>query len=241
MSDEAASYLAGDGPVIIPAASIVIFRDNRTGGPPELLLIERADSMRFAGGATVFPGGKVDPDDHKLASDLKLPIDPIEVAARIAAVRETLEETGLVVGIVESVSAADANGARKLLQSTGRLADVLQQFGWTLDLGQLIPFARWLPRHHKDRAFDTRFYLTNLGTGNVEIEVDVTENKHLFWSGAATALELADQGKITIIYPTRRNLERLAQFETFSQCRSQAEAIPVEPITPAIEDRKSVV
>ncbi|MBK5265025.1 MAG: NUDIX domain-containing protein, partial [Alphaproteobacteria bacterium] len=44
------------------AATLVIFRD-RTDGPAELLMMERSRQMDFAGGALVFPGGAVDPDD----------------------------------------------------------------------------------------------------------------------------------------------------------------------------------
>ena len=62
------------------------------------------------------------------------------------------------------------------------------------------------------RIFDTRFYLANLGTGAVDVVVDQTENSHLFWASAQGALDLADRGKIKMIFPTRRNLERLAQL-----------------------------
>jgi hypothetical protein len=53
----------------IPAATLVVFRDV-AGGAPELLLVERAKAMAFAGGALVFPGGRVDPGDHALAAML---------------------------------------------------------------------------------------------------------------------------------------------------------------------------
>ena len=45
----------------IPAATLVIFRA-AGGGAPELLMVERAKEMSFAGGAMVFPGGRVDKD-----------------------------------------------------------------------------------------------------------------------------------------------------------------------------------
>lgn len=53
----------------IPAATLVIFRD-RPSLAPELLMVERAGSMAFAGGALVFPGGRVDPADRTLAEQL---------------------------------------------------------------------------------------------------------------------------------------------------------------------------
>lgn len=59
-----------DGPKVIPAATVVIFRRCARNGPPELLMVQRAKEMRFAGGAAVFPGGKVDPEDRDLARAL---------------------------------------------------------------------------------------------------------------------------------------------------------------------------
>jgi len=220
----------------VPAATVVIYRRDPAGGAAQLLMVERSASLAFAGGATVFPGGKIDPADRELAG--KLGGDPDDMAARIAGVRETLEETGLVVGVAGNVDGVLAAKARQLLLEKGDLAPVLDAFGWTLTLGSLIPFARWWPRHRSERIFDTRFYLADLGTGTVDIKVDATENRHLFWASAAQALELAGQGKIKVIFPTQRNLERLAQFDTFDAARDHAGAFPVDTISPYVEERE---
>ena len=50
------------------------------------------------------------------------------------------------------------------------------------------------------------------------------------------ALAAAEQGDIKLIFPTRRNLERLALFDSFAAARAQAEAIPVRTITPYIDE-----
>ena len=86
----------GEVPPATPAATLVIFRNAPAGGPPELLMVQRAKEMRFAGGAAVFPGGRVDDADFALAEALGAADEDHrdELAARIAAVRETLEETG---------------------------------------------------------------------------------------------------------------------------------------------------
>jgi 8-oxo-dGTP pyrophosphatase MutT (NUDIX family) len=218
-----------------PAATIVIFRHDPAGGAPQILMVERNASLKFAGGATVFPGGKVDPADRALAEMLGGDLD--DMAARVAAVRETLEETGLVVGIEGAVDGRLAAEARRMLISGGDLAPVLDAYGWRIAPTQLIPFARWWPKHRTERIFDTRFYLADLGTGAVEIEVDATENRHLFWASAQEALNLAGQGLIQVIFPTRRNLERLAQFSSFQEARVHAEATPVGTISPYLEER----
>jgi 8-oxo-dGTP pyrophosphatase MutT (NUDIX family) len=220
---------------VIPAATVVVFRRAPSGGAPELLMLRRAKEMRFAGGAAVFPGGRIDQADRDLARQLGVAETVDQAAARIAAIRETLEETGLVIGVTQQVSDDEALAARALLLQAGALAAVLERHGWMLDLARLVPFARWCPRW--EGAFDTRFFLTDLGTGAVQVTVDATENTELFWASAAKALEMADAGEISVIFPTRRNLERLAQFASFAEARDHAETIPVRTITPRREER----
>lgn len=230
-----------EAPPATPAATVVIFRNDPAGGPPQLLMVERSASMNFAGGAAVFPGGRVDDADRVLAATLAAADADEEtlddLAGRVAAVRETIEETGLVVGIDRAVDHAEALAARSLLCEQGALAPVLERHGWSLRLDDLTYFARWRPKHRHMRIFDTRFFLADLGTGAVDLLVDATENTHLFWASAAEALQLADTGKIKIIFPTRRNLERLAQFASFAEARAHVEAIPVQKIVPSIEQR----
>ncbi len=198
----------------------------------------RSSSMTFAGGMAVFPGGRVDPEDYALgtvaAQDAGL--SPDEAAHQIAAIRETLEETGLALGLSGAISAESARDARAMLEREGALAPVLAAFGWTLDLDQIVPFARWFPQNEKlSRVYDTRFYLANLGTGAVDVSIDQTENTKLFWTSAQGALDMAQEGSIKLIFPTRRNLERLALFANFDEARAQAEAIPVRTIIPQID------
>lgn len=221
-----------------PAATVIIFRQPSGGGDPEILpeilMVQRSDTMRFAGGAAVFPGGRVDDADRALAASLALPFDVEEAAARIAGIRETLEETGLALGLTTPVSATDAAFARKLLLEQGTLAPVLQTMGWQLALDALVPFARWCPS--VTRTFDTRFYLLDLGTGAVDIAVDATENTHLFWISAKSALRAAYADELNIIFPTLCNLERLAQFSSFAQTRAHAETTPIQTISAIVED-----
>lgn len=222
----------------IEAATLVVFRHARSDGPPELLMVVRARELAFAGGMAVFPGGRVDPSDRLLAAKLSQGGDIDEIAHRIAAVRETIEETGLVPALRGSTDADTARRVRTRLAETGALAPVLDAHGLELDLEALIPFARWCPRGMvHNRIFDTRFYLHDLGTGAVDLAVDATENTRLFWISAAEALARADRGDLSVIFPTRRNLERLAQFASFADARAHAEAHPVRTIVPQIAER----
>ncbi|MBU6207671.1 MAG: NUDIX domain-containing protein, partial [Alphaproteobacteria bacterium] len=83
-------------PAIIPAATLILF-DDREDADALHLMVERAASMAFAAGALVFPGGRVDDDDRAQAAHYPA-LDPVDAAARIAAIRETLEETGVAAG-----------------------------------------------------------------------------------------------------------------------------------------------
>ncbi|MGB3807568.1 MAG: NUDIX domain-containing protein [Erythrobacter sp.] len=228
------------GPEEIPAATIVIFRDCPEGRDPQMLMTVRSRNLTFAGGMAVFPGGRVDPADFELgetvASRSGGAITTDEAAHQIAAIRETLEETGLVLGLTGAIDATRAREARAMLTKTEALAPVLDAFDWSLDLSQITPFARWFPKNEDiPRVYDTRFYLANLGTGAVDVSIDHAENTHLFWTSARNALEAAERGEIKLIFPTRRNLERLALFASFDEARAQAEAIPVRTITPQID------
>lgn len=78
----------------IEAASLILMRE-RIAGAPEYLIVRRGSGLVFAAGAYVFPGGRVDPEDRAQAG-LSLPeLDAADAAARIAAIRETAEETGI--------------------------------------------------------------------------------------------------------------------------------------------------
>lgn len=221
----------------IPAATVIVFRSAGAGKPPEILMVTRSRNMAFAGGAAVFPGGRVDPADFDLAANLEtsLPID--EAAHRVGAIRETLEETGLAIGIIGRVDAEIARAARALLLEQGTLAPVLAAMEWRLDLDAVLPFARWFPKNERlPRLFDTRFYLADLGTGAVDITVDETENTRLYWIAAQDALAAAERGELSVIFPTRRNLERLAQFPHFAAAAQDCARYPVQTIIPHITE-----
>ena len=72
-----------------PAATVVLLRDGDDG--LEVLLGKRSSKLKFHGGAWVFPGGRIDPEDY--GDD---PAD-LDAAARRAAAREAKEEAGVDV------------------------------------------------------------------------------------------------------------------------------------------------
>lgn len=225
----------------IPAATLVLFRE-RDGGPPELLVVERSATMAFAGGALVFPGGRIDEDDLRLANDQRFfsrdhALAAEEAAARIAAIRETVEESGIAAGFADAIDEAWIASARQRLAAREPFSAILAETRVTLALDDLIPFARWRPNFRESRAFDTRFYIARAQPDEAEPRVDSTENVRSFWASAPDLLEAADEGRIKLIFPTRRNLERLALFPDFAAASDHARSIPVETVTPWVETR----
>ncbi len=77
-----------DNPAI-PAATVVLLRDDPAGAGVEVLMLHKASQIAF-GGMWVFPGGRIDAEDHPADGD-------VNAAARNAAVRETQEEAGLTL------------------------------------------------------------------------------------------------------------------------------------------------
>lgn len=214
----------------IPAATVIVMRDTGSG-PPELLMVERSRAMAFAGGALVFPGGRIDPGDHLLADSHD------DAAARVAAIRETIEEAGLALGL--TCDADILATMRAALHGGAPFAQLLAEAGLALDLDVLVPFARWLPHGLPHRVFDTRFYLARAPEG-ADPQVDGSENVRLCWITAQAALDAADRGEAMLIYPTRRNLERLALFDGFESAMAHAGSFPIVPITPFVESRDGV-
>ncbi|WP_084583069.1 NUDIX hydrolase [Sphingomonas azotifigens] len=217
-------------PEAIPAATVIVMRDV-AGGPPELLMVERSRAMAFAGGALVFPGGRIDPGDHLLTDRHD------DAAARVAAIRETIEEAGLALGLTCDPDALAI--MRTALHAGEPFAHLLAEAGLTLDLDALVPFARWLPHGLPHRVFDARFYLAR-APESAAPQVDGSENVRLCWITAQDAVDAADRGEAMLIYPTRRNLERLALFDSFDSAMAHARRFPIEPITPFVESRAGV-
>lgn len=71
-----------------PSATVVLLRD--AAGALEILYLRRSSKLNFHGGAWVFPGGRIDPDDYEVPGT-----GDVDAAARRAAVREVEEEAGI--------------------------------------------------------------------------------------------------------------------------------------------------
>jgi 8-oxo-dGTP pyrophosphatase MutT (NUDIX family) len=214
----------------IPAATLILVRE-RPGGPPELLMVERAGGMAFAAGALVFPGGRIDDADRQLGEEAGID------AAAVAAIRETIEETAVPAGLTPLPDAATARTLQDALVADAPFGHLLSRHGHQLDMSLLTPWSRWVPKFHAVRRFDTLFYVARCPDGDWEPRVIEGECTSAAWLTAADVLERDKRGEARLIFPTRRNLERLAQHSTFEEIRAGALAHPIEPVTPWVEER----
>jgi 8-oxo-dGTP pyrophosphatase MutT (NUDIX family) len=220
-------------PPAIPAATLILMRD-RVGAPPEILMTERHADMAFAAGALVFPGGRIDPEDE--AAAVAFP-GFADAAARIGAIRETIEETGIVPAVTPAASVEDAAAVRAELASGTVLADALAGRGLALALGQLTPFARWKPNFRETRRFDTLFFIAEAEADAAAAELAEAEAVSARWDSAADILAEIEAGRAHAIFPTKRNLERLARFASIDEALADAARHAVETITPWVEVR----
>lgn len=226
-----------------PAATVVLMRD--TPGGVELLLTERHARLGFAGGAMVFPGGKVDDGDLVVARDPALAtgfdaLSDTDAAARIAAARESLEEVGILLSDGPDIDAAAVSAWRARFAASddeaGTYAAFLRDTGHRADAERLVPFSHWVPPHGLHRRFDTLFYVAPV-LADVIVTPDGIEAVAAHWTTAADAVAKARRGEINVIFPTLRNLERLAQYPSVAALLERLAASPLVRIQPEIVAR----
>lgn len=215
----------------IPAATLVVMRE-RESAAPQLLSVTRGRAMAFAGGAVAFPGGRIDDQDQALAERFQG-----ELAQwKIAAVRETLEETGIAVALDPLPTPELARGLQERLHDGADFAGLLGEHGLAIVPGALTAFARWKPAFQQARIFDTIFFLAAAPPGDWPPHAQPGECEAAEWVGAGALLERIERGEAHAIFPTKRNLERLARFGSFDEALADAGAFPIDTITPWVED-----
>ncbi|MEZ4287022.1 MAG: hypothetical protein R3A47_02515 [Polyangiales bacterium] len=221
--------LKGDGignPPVAPkdASTIVLLRDDPAG--LQTFMMCRHQRSGFLGGAHVFPGGKLDDDDMSAALHERVDgVDPQTLLAELgeelpleravglalAAVRETLEEAGVLFGTL--TDAHQLAAARQQLNDRVPFTQVAAQHDLRFDLRALHPYARWITPIIENRRFDTRFYVATVPEGQIA-EPDGTETVSASWMTPAQTLDRAKNGELVLAPPTQKTLEYLANFAT---------------------------
>lgn len=219
-----------------PAATLIVYHEGTGAERSPVLMVRRATTMSFAAGAAVFPGGRVDEDDYALAAALPHSLDTDDAAARIAAIRETIEETGLPIGVRHRAGDAGTEMVRNGLHAGELFSRLLADVGGEIEFDALVAFSRWRPNFQHSRLFDTRFYVARISGALPPLSVSDGENSHLFWIDPGEALVQSEAEQLHIIFPTRRNLERLALARDFDGALSLVSQFPAKRIIPFVAD-----
>ncbi|HSD10219.1 MAG TPA: NUDIX domain-containing protein [Candidatus Binatia bacterium] len=231
----------------VPAATVVLLRDS--GGGPEVLMVRRHEQSGDFAGASVFPGGIVDPGDedlelapaesgfsiHAALACLGEALPAAEARALyVAACRELFEEAGILLSTtVADLALARLCARRPGLQArTESLREALAAERCVLALDRLLPFARWITPDFQARRWDTRFFAAEAPQGQTA-ECDGSETSEAVWLRPAEALEAYRAGEHLLAPPTFRVLEELSRFRSPAEALESLRAAgPPRPILP---------
>ncbi len=233
----------------LPAATVVLVRERNN--ELQVLLLKRSAASRFMGGSYVFPGGRVESADENLQlwkAHLDCPAEKIAIriggdaagdqtlATAVAAVRETFEETGVLLAHGHK-SPEDLLRTFREARLSGRLPpDWLQRLavkkGWVIELSRLFRWSRWITPDQMRYRYDTWFFLARMPEDQVCLP-DMKETVHHLWISPGDALRNNLSGKVPLSPPT---LVTLHQMLPFARQRSLEDAaasrswgIPMQP------------
>ena len=218
---------------IRPAASVILTRD--TGAGFEILMLRRTATAAFAGGMYVFPGGRVDADDHLHAyDDIRRGPDAAQAVQQralgmewrgfwIAGIRESFEEAGVLLAYDESGALLDlyepAMHARfeshrnALNAGATSLDEICRQERLLLAVDRIHFYNRWITPEGRPRRFDTRFFVAE-APPKQHGRHDEAETVDSLWITPAEALERNAAGTFGLMSVTERQLGILAEYPT---------------------------
>lgn len=224
---------------ILPAATILVLRDEPSF---EVLMVQRHHQIEFASGALVFPGGKTHEWDHDPAwSEASIGWDdvaPEQRPLRIAAVREVFEEAGLLLGASRPPDPEACGMEVRQAVDQGRLPflKVVRDLGEKVDLAALTVFARWITPPLTPKRYDTWFYVARAPAEQLA-QCDGRETVDAVWIPPGEAVRLALSGERKVVFPTRMNLQLLAEAKDAADAIGRAAARRLVTVQPQVEAR----
>lgn len=207
-----------------------------------VLMVKRTARLVFAPAAWVFPGGRVDPEDHidrfddicdglsDVDASAILDVDRGGLAWWIAACRETLEEAGLLLGSnLDALAVAEANGAdlielrNRVRETESVFIDLLLEHQLRIDATLIEEVARFITPLGSPRRFDARFFVAKPPPGQ-EPHHDDGEIVAWEWVEPHDALARFRAGEFEMISPTVRMVDCLSRY----QCAADVMAVAKE-------------
>ena len=229
----------------VDASTVLLVRDSDEG--IEVFMVVRHSKADFAGGALVFPGGKVDPvdGDPKLKGrrGMKGTLPARLMALRVAAIRETFEEASVL--LARERGTADLIGPDRqtalvekyripVYEGDITLTEMVDAENLELACDALVPFAHWITPERVPKRFDTHFFLAP-APHKVDALHDGTESVGSVWITPKTAIADAEAGHRSVMFPTRMNLNVLDESPTVADALTATAAKEVVTVMPKAE------
>ena len=248
--EQAREYADGSRTPVEPrnAATVVLLRRSPDG--PEVYLLRRQTSMAFAGGMCVFPGGGVDSRDfdHSVAWAGPTPAEwaawlgvdePMARALVCSAVRETFEESGVLLAGTADAVVADTTGddweADRVALEGRELAftEFLDRRGLVLRGDLLGVWAGWLTPVFEPKRYRTWFFVARLPEGQVTRDVS-TESSSVKWRPAMSAVSAVEAGDIFMLPPTYLTCLDVGQYADPAEVLAEAVGREVDMFMPEV-------
>jgi 8-oxo-dGTP pyrophosphatase MutT (NUDIX family) len=207
-----------------PASTILLLRDSKSAREIEVFMMVRHYEIDFNSGALVFPGGSVEKNDQEIIKRPELysggeGFDASALSFRIAAIRETFEESGILLArpkgssaLVDARRAGEIEAAHRvdLNDRKTTFLEVLAKNELWLALDELVPYAHWITPEGMPKRFDTWFFLAAAPSDQLGAH-DGRESTDSVWVSPREALEGGDSGRFKLPFPTTRNLIKLGK------------------------------
>lgn len=222
-----------------PAATVLLLRD--ASDALEVFMIERHRNIQFMGGALVFPGGRVNPEDAELIQDEDAETFS-DFAFRVAGIREAFEECGVLMArdantgaLVDDSRRHSLDGYRKRLEDGSiSMSEFVREQNLDLCVDMLVPFAHWITPEVESKRFDTMFYLAAAPFDHTA-EHDGSESVDSIWIKPEQALADGAEGRRAVMFPTRLNLEKVAESSSVDAALEAARASKIVTVLPRMD------
>src|ERR1700676_5010217 len=228
-----------------PASTTLLPRDGAAADEIEVFVMVRHYEIDFNSGALVFPGGSVDKGDQEIIARPELysggeGLDAGALSFRIAAIRETFEESGILLArpqgsktLVDAKRASEIEAATRadLCEGKTTFSKVLADSGMVLALDELVPYAHWITPEGMPKRFDTWFFLAAAPPEQAGAH-DGKESTDSIWVSPREALAGGESGRFKLPFPTTRNLIKICKQKGVEAALADVRAKPIVTVMP---------
>jgi len=230
-----------------PASTILLLRDAKAANELEVFMMVRHYEIDFNSGALVFPGGSVDKNDQEIIARPELyssgeGLDAGALSFRIAAIRETFEESGILLArprgstsLLDAGRAGEIEAAHRAALNERKITflDVLAQNDLWLALDELVPYAHWITPEGMPKRFDTWFFLAAAPPDQLGAH-DGRESTDSIWVSPREALAGGESGRFKLPFPTTRNLIKLGKQASVTAALEDSKGRDIVTVMPVM-------